>query len=106
MVKARLADDDQLQKLLLTRSRHLASKLRKFTKSLFESQIPSEIVAGFLTNEEILLDAEDEMQETDTIFSVRNPPLPLTCTFDWFLSLLENTVRLKHSPSSTSRGSF
>lgn len=106
MVKARLADDHQLQKLLLTRSPHLASKLKKFTKSLFESQMPTELAAGFLNNKDISLDAEDEMQETDTIFSVRNPPLPLACTFDWFLGLLENTVRLKHSPSSTSKDSF
>ena len=90
MVKASLADNDPLQKLVLTRSPHLASKLRRYTCSLIEAQISTTGVAS----ETFLPDAEDEIQEGDTIFSIRNTQLPLVCTFDWFLGLLENTVRL------------
>lgn len=43
-----------------------------------------------------LLDADAEMLETDTIFSARSASFPLICTFDWFLGLLENTIRLTH----------
>lgn len=90
MVKASLADNAPNQKLVLTRSPHLASKLRRYTCSLIESQISTTGLAG----KNFLLDAEDEVQEGDTIFSIRSAQLPLVCTFDWFLGLLENTVRL------------
>lgn len=46
--------------------------------------------------EESPLDAENEIQKTDTISSFKDSPLPLVCTFDWFLGLLENTVRLRY----------
>ena len=83
-------------KLLLTRSPHLANKLRSYTRSLFESQLPTEILRRLLVVEESLLDAENEIQKTDTISSFKDSPLPLVCTFDWFLGLLENTVRLRY----------
>lgn len=97
MVESRLADDYSFEKLLLTRSPHLSSKLETFTRSLFKSQVSTEESStGYLAEEKTLLDAEAEMQETDTIFSARNASFPLICTFDWFLGLLENTIRLEH----------
>lgn len=96
MVKARLTINDSYQKLLLTRSPHLAEKLRRYTGSLLESQPSLKSLTGSLAGGRKLLVADDELQETDTILAVRNHHLPLICTFDWFLGLLENTVRLRH----------
>lgn len=96
MVESRLADDYSLEKLLLTRSPHLSSKLTTFTRSLFASQISTESSTAYWAKGKTLLDAEAEMQETDTIFSARTASFPLICTFDWFLGLLENTIRLEH----------
>lgn len=55
-------------------------------------ELPSEV--------DTLPDAEDDLQVTDSIFSVTNAPLPLVCTFDRFLSLMENTIKLSSLISS------
>lgn len=94
LFKSKFTDDDPRQKLLLTRSPHLAAKLRSYTESLFEPELSSESLKE-LSVERNLQDAEDDVQATDTIFSFTGTPLPLVCTFDWFLGLLENTVRLR-----------
>ncbi|KAJ5437376.1 Tetratricopeptide-like helical [Penicillium cf. griseofulvum] len=84
--KARQSDSDEQQarQLLLTRSSYLASKLQTYAKSLIDAQSKA------LSTEE---DVDSDLQPT-SFFALKNWHFPVVCTYDEFLGLLENTIRM------------
>ncbi|KAJ5822742.1 Tetratricopeptide-like helical [Penicillium robsamsonii] len=84
--KARQSDSDEQQarQLLLTRSSYLASKLQTYAKSLIDAQSQA-----LLTEE----DVDSDLKPT-SFFALKDWHFPVVCTYDEFLGLLENTIRL------------
>lgn len=80
--------------VLLTRSPYLASKLNSYTRSLIKSQVPNSPAGNFLNKNETLSDAAD--MTIDTKMTLFSPEMrfPLVCTFDQFLTILRNTIKL------------
>ncbi|OQE05043.1 hypothetical protein PENVUL_c027G05971 [Penicillium vulpinum] len=78
------SDEQQARQLLLTRSSYLASKLQTYAKSLIEAQSKAS-----LTEE----DADSDLKPT-SFFALKNWHFPVVCTYDEFLGLLENTIRM------------
>ncbi|CAP86579.1 Pc20g12500 [Penicillium rubens Wisconsin 54-1255] len=78
------SDEQQARQLLLTRSSYLASKLQTYAKSLIDAQ------ANAPTTEE---DPDSDLEPT-SFFALKNCHFPVVCTYDEFLGLLENTIRM------------
>lgn len=80
--------------ILLTRSSYLASKLNSYTRSLIKSQVPNSPLGDFSYKNEILSDPGDI--SIDTKMTLFSPEIrfPLVCTFDQFLTILQNTIKL------------
>ena len=82
------------RQLLLTRSNELANKLKDYISRLMRTLAASSADEGEQQERELsLADAEDDEDQRDTIFELRDGSFPLVCTFDQFLELLENTIR-------------
>ncbi|KAJ5375537.1 DNA helicase UvrD-like C-terminal, partial [Penicillium concentricum] len=84
--KARQSDsnEQQARQLLLTRSSYLASKLQTYAKSLIDAQSKAP------STEE---DVDSDLKPT-SFFALKNWHFPVVCTYDEFLGLLENTIRM------------
>ncbi|OQE34898.1 hypothetical protein PENCOP_c015G08976 [Penicillium coprophilum] len=84
--KARQSDSDEQQarQLLLTRSSYLASKLQTYARSLIEAQSKAP------STEE---DTDSDLKPT-SFFALKNWHFPVVCTYDEFLAVLENTIRM------------
>lgn len=80
--------------VLLTRSSHLASKLSSYTRSLIKSHVPTSRPGDFLYKNETLFDAADMSTDTKVTFFSPEIRFPLVCTFDQFLTILQNTIKL------------
>lgn len=80
--------------ILLTRSSYLASKLNSYTRSLIKSQVPNSTPGDYLNKNEILFDAADMSIDTKLTFFSPEIRFPLVCTFDQFLAILQNTIKL------------
>ncbi|KAJ5504872.1 hypothetical protein N7463_007746 [Penicillium fimorum] len=78
------SDEQQARQLLLTRSSYLASKLQTYAKSLIDAQSKAT-----LTEE----DVDSDLKPT-SFFALKNWHFPVVCTYDEFLELLENTLRM------------
>ena len=79
--------------MLLTRSSFLAEKLQAYTRRLIDTLSTKPLDSEFLESEEhLLLTTIDEDFESSSVLSLRDQSFPLVCTFEQFLSILENTV--------------
>ncbi|KAI3103031.1 hypothetical protein CBS147333_7635 [Penicillium roqueforti] len=78
------SDGQQARQLLLTRSSYLASKLQTYAKSLIDAQSKAP------STEE---DVDSDLRPT-SFFALKNWHFPVVCTYDEFLGLLENTIRM------------
>ncbi|KXG50377.1 Tetratricopeptide-like helical [Penicillium griseofulvum] len=78
------SDEQQARQLLLTRSSYLASKLQTYAKSLIDAQSKT-----LSTGE----DVDSDLKPT-SFFALKNWHFPVVCTYDEFLGLLENTIRM------------
>jgi hypothetical protein len=80
--------------LLLTRSTGLAHKLKLYTKRLINSrlevfeQIPSPGDEDYINTS-----ANSEEDTTQDLLSLKDGDFPLVCTFNYFLQLLENSLK-------------
>lgn len=81
-------------KVLLTRSPYLASRLNSYTQGLIRSQVPNSPVGVILSKDKDLSDAADMSIDTKTTFFSPKICFPLVCTFDQFLTILQNTIKL------------
>lgn len=72
----------------------MASRLDSYTRSLIKSQIPNSPAGNFLNKNGTLSDTADMSIDTKTTFFSPEICFPLVCTFDRFLTILENTIRL------------
>jgi hypothetical protein len=80
--------------VFLTRSSFLKDKLRTYTKKLIETLTSQSLNLDQLPEDEhSFLDMEEDLAG-DTVFALNDEVFPLICTFDQFLKILENTVRL------------
>ncbi|OQD61522.1 hypothetical protein PENPOL_c016G10680 [Penicillium polonicum] len=79
-----VSDEQQARQLLLTRSSYLASKLQTYAKSLIDAQSKAP------STEE---DVDSDLKPT-SFFALKNWHFPVVCTYDEFLGLLENTIRM------------
>ncbi|KAJ5545485.1 hypothetical protein N7535_006129 [Penicillium sp. DV-2018c] len=77
-------EEQQIRQLLLTRSSYLASKLQTYARSLIEAQ------AQNAPTEE---DVDSDLEPT-SFFALQDSHFPFVCTYDEFLGLLENTLRM------------
>ncbi|KGO54138.1 DNA helicase, UvrD-like, C-terminal [Penicillium expansum] len=78
------SDEQQARQLLLTRSSYLASKLQTYAKSLIDAQSKAPSI-----EEDVDLDLKPT-----SFFALKNWHFPIVCTYDEFLGLLENTIRM------------
>ncbi|KAJ5778909.1 hypothetical protein N7457_006629 [Penicillium paradoxum] len=78
------SDEQQARQLLLTRSSYLASKLQTYAKSLIDTQ------SQYPSTEE---DVDSDLKPT-SFFALKNCHFPVVCTYEEFLALLENTIRM------------
>jgi hypothetical protein len=82
----------QLRQILLTRSRFLAEKLKKYTKRLVDSQFDNNTTPqpGFRVHEFSL--GDESAYDTKSLSTLREDDFPLVLTFDTLLTILENTI--------------
>ncbi|KAJ6177949.1 hypothetical protein N7519_008410 [Penicillium mononematosum] len=78
------SDEQQARQLLLTRSSYLASKLQTYAKSLIDAQSKAPPAEE---------DVDSDLKPT-SFFALKNCHFPIVCTYDEFLGLLENTIRM------------
>ena len=83
--------------VLLTRSGFLAEKLRSYTRNLIESLSPNshKSESPQQTDHPFLMTG-DEDSDKDSVLTLRDESFPLVCTWDHFLRILENTIRIWH----------
>ena len=85
-----VANQDQV---LLTRSRFLADKLQAYTRRLISTLSTKSLRTKSSELEELLLSrGTGEDPESSSVLTLRDQSFPLVCTFEQFLSVLENTV--------------
>ncbi|KAH8146891.1 uncharacterized protein LAJ45_08970 [Morchella importuna] len=81
------------RQVLLTRSHVLSNKLKDYTKRLIATHDlkpdPTEGGSDMLS----YMLGDDEREVNHTIFTMLADDFPLICTFNYFLKLLENTLR-------------
>ncbi|KUM63621.1 hypothetical protein ACN42_g3458 [Penicillium freii] len=78
-----VSDEQQARQLLLTRSSYLASKLQTYAKSLIDAQSKAPSTE----------DVDSDLKPT-SFFALKHWHFPVVCTYDEFLGLLENTIRM------------
>lgn len=78
--------------MLLTRSHVLSNKLKDYTKRLIATHDLKPDSAEEGNNINYML-GDDEREVNHTIFTILADDFPLICTFNYFLKLLENTLR-------------
>ncbi|OCL09185.1 hypothetical protein AOQ84DRAFT_221144 [Glonium stellatum] len=84
-----------VRQVLLTRSSFLSDKLRAYTKKLIETLTSKSLNLEQLPeDEDPFLDTGGDDLAGDTVFTLSDESFPLICTFDQFLRILENTVRV------------
>lgn len=84
------ANQDQV---LLTKSSFLAEKLQAYTRRLIHTLSTKPLHTEFFESEGHLLSRTiDEDSEISSALTLRDQSFPLVCTFEQFLSILENTV--------------
>ena len=91
---SKTTDEKPIQQVLLTRSSHLAEKLRFYANELIRT-----LDMSSQANNVELKVAESKHQNiegvatAETALTLPEQSFPLICTFDCFLQILENTVR-------------
>ena len=84
------------RQLLLTRSSELAAKLKDYidrlmkTLAVYTRHQDQQEGRVFPTTD---IEDDDDKDDCETVFELRNDSFPLVCTFDHFLRLLENTIK-------------
>lgn len=90
-------------KVLLTRSDVLADKLEVYTKRLIATQLNKSKSPMDGNRDMFHLSTRDDKEVKDTVFTITDENFPLVCTFNHFMKLLENTIKLVlHSTVSIS----
>ena len=85
--------DKPLRQILLTRSNFLAKKLKDYTSRLIQSLSSKSM--DMMQNpdgNDPLTSKEDEDSINTTVLDLKDQHFPLVCTFDQFLTILDNTV--------------
>ncbi|KAF8241597.1 hypothetical protein K440DRAFT_665246 [Wilcoxina mikolae CBS 423.85] len=91
----KIEDEVPVRQLLLTRSTGLAQKLKLYTKRLINTRLG-------VVEEDLPSGAEDRINYSDDfeedsnrdILSLKDADFPLACTFNHFLKLLDNSIKL------------
>lgn len=79
---------------MLTRSPVLSHKLKGYTKRLIATHAPEPSSAAPSGREGVsIMLGDDERDVNHTIFTMLPEDFPLVCTFNYFMKLLENTLR-------------
>ncbi|KAI5810335.1 hypothetical protein BZA77DRAFT_172956 [Pyronema omphalodes] len=86
----------QPRQILLTRSKFLAEKLKKYTKRLVDSQVDNNTSPqlGLEVHEFSL--GDESAYDTKSLSTLREEDFPLVLTFDTLLTVLENTIAGSH----------
>ncbi|KAF8435903.1 hypothetical protein BGX38DRAFT_105734 [Terfezia claveryi] len=83
--------ENRLRQVLLTRSEPLSRKLRLELQRLIKTQLVGAVASG---GEPARGDVGDqENADTLSLFTLQPEDFPLVCTFKYFMTLLENTVK-------------
>ena len=78
----------------MTRSSHLADKLRHYTRKLLHTALSNAASLEQMNDGDL---GEERIDEADkslekTVLELKNSSFPLVCTFEAILRLLENTI--------------
>jgi hypothetical protein len=79
--------------VLLTRSPYLAAKLKNYIRTLFQAQVQQDSPHDVVAEEKLLQTPADTLDDTETIVTLQEEPLPLICTLEQFLTMLENHLK-------------
>lgn len=88
-----MTDDDFEPQLLLTRSKELANKLKRYTQRLIDTRLGTIGENSTSHNEQEIAGEGAEAHTTLELLALREEEFPLVCTFDYFLRLVENSIR-------------
>jgi hypothetical protein len=80
-------------KVLLTRSPYLAAKLKNYIRTLFQAQAQHTSLHDVVAEEKLLQTPLGTLDDTETIVTLQEEPVPLICTLEQFLTMLENHLR-------------
>jgi hypothetical protein len=79
--------------LLLTRSKKLAQKLKANAKGLIDAKLG--VTSDLVESEDTTVDNyDDSPEDTESDFlALNDDDFPQVCTFNYFIRLIENTIR-------------
>ena len=91
---SKVTEGKPIRQVLLTRSSHLAQKLQSYTFQLIKTlDMQSKQTATPTTMQAIGQQEKEGSVVVETAFTLQDDSFPVICTFDYFLQILENTVK-------------